>query len=329
MTDMQEVQCRNISHSYDGVRDAVHALSLTIKAGEVMALIGPNGAGKSTSLRILATLQRPDHGEVLWDGEDAWPQRQEVRKRVGFLGDGTGLYPNMTAGGYLRFFAECYGQDDKTAKLRTDELLATFDLSKKADARISDLSKGMRQRLAIARTLVQRPELLLLDEPADGLDPLARRRLREILRGIADSGVAVVVSSHILRELDDFCDTVALIQGGELQVFGTVDDVIERYEVARRLHEVHVTKGLQKALEILRAHEGLVEGIDPLHRSEAVEDPQTADRAVIRVRMHGGEEKAAKVLRELVLADVEVVALTPVRTELEDVYQSIGRDEVN
>lgn len=324
---MKEVTCHQISHSYDGVRNAVTDLSLTIKAGEVLALIGPNGAGKSTSLRVLATLQQPDKGEVRWDGEPSWPQRHAIRQRVGFLGDGTGLYPQMTAFGYLNFFAECYGQEGDAAHKRVGELLETFDLSSKGNDRISDLSKGMRQRLAIARTLVHRPELLLLDEPADGLDPLARRNLRDILRDVARSGVAVVVSSHILRELDGFCDTVALIQRGELQVFGAMQDVIEQYEVARRLHEVQVTKGLQKALEILKEHAGLIESVEPLHRDETI-DPATADQGTIRVRMHGSEDKPAKVLKALVLADVEVIALSPVRTELEDVYQSIGRDEV-
>jgi ABC-2 type transport system ATP-binding protein len=325
---MQRVECHNIHHSYDGVRDAVHDLSLTVHGGEVMALIGPNGAGKSTTLRVMATLQSPDKGAVLWDGRDAWGDRYEIRRKVGFLGDGTALYPHMTAAGYLRFFAECYGQEDGNANARVSELLESFDLTSKADAKISDLSKGMRQRLAIARTLVQRPELLLLDEPADGLDPLARRSLRTILRKIADEGVGIVVSSHILRELDGFCDTVALIQKGRLEVFGTVDEVIEKYEVGRRVHEVHVTKGLQKAIEILKLHEGLIEEVAALHKGETI-DPKTAGRGKIRVRIHGTEERAAHLLRELVLADVEVISLSRVRSDLEDVYQSMGRDEVS
>jgi ABC-2 type transport system ATP-binding protein len=325
---VEQVYVQKITHSYDGVRTAVSELSFYVKAGEVLALIGPNGAGKSTSLRILATLQRPDSGVVLWDGRDAWAERQAVRQRIGFLGDGTALYPNMSAAGYLRFFAECYGMSDGDAKRRVAELLAVFKLTSKADALISDLSKGMRQRLAIARTLVHRPELLLLDEPADGLDPLGRRQLREILRGVADQGVGIVVSSHILRELDGFCDTVALIQKGQLEVFGPVDEVIEKYEVARRVHEVSITRGLQKAQAILRAHEGLIEEVVPLHREETI-DPATADRGKIRVRIHGGEDRAAKLLKELVLADIDVIALTRIRSDLEDVYQSIGRDEVN
>jgi len=317
-----------ITHSYDGVRQAVRDLSFHVAAGEVLALIGPNGAGKSTSLRILATLQRPDSGTVEWDGRDAWAERQTIRQRIGFLGDGTGLYPNMTAAGYLRFFAECYGIDDIDARERVDKLLDTFRLTSKADAQISDLSKGMRQRLAIARTLVHRPELLLLDEPADGLDPLGRRQLREILRETAAEGVGIVVSSHILRELDGFCDTVALIQKGKLQVFGPVDEVIEEYEVARRVHEVTVTAGLQKALDILLAHAGLIESVLPLHRDEFI-DPETADCGKVRVRIRGEDNQPAKLLKQLVLADVEVTGLTRIRSDLEDVYQSIGRDEVS
>ncbi len=325
---MQQVYVQNITHSYDGVRPAVTDLSFHIKAGEVLALIGPNGAGKSTSLRILATLQRPDAGAVLWDGRDAWAERQAIRQRIGFLGDGTALYPNMSAAGYLRFFAECYGMSDADAKRRVAELLEVFKLTSKADAQIADLSKGMRQRLAIARTLVHRPELLLLDEPADGLDPLGRRQLREILRGVADEGVGIVVSSHILRELDGFCDTVALIQKGAMQVFGPVEEVIDKYEVARRVHEVSITAGLQKALEILKAHEGLIESVLPLSREEQI-DPATTERGKVRVRIHGAEDRAAKLLKELVLADIEVIALTRMRSDLEDVYQSIGRDEVS
>jgi ABC-2 type transport system ATP-binding protein len=326
---MQQVDCRQIRHSYDGVRDAVHDLDLSVKRGEVLALIGPNGAGKSTTLRVLATLQRPDSGSVSWDGTDAWEDRFTIRRRIGFLGDGTALYPSMTAQGYLRFFAECYGQDDATAKKRVSHLLDSFDLSSKADAFIGELSKGMRQRLAIARAMINEPELLLLDEPADGLDPLARRQLRDILRSVANDGVGIVVSSHILRELDGFVDTVALIQKGKLEVHGSVDDVIAKYEVGRRLHEVHVTRGLQKAIEILKKHEGLVERIEPLHKGEPMPDPTTADRGILKVRIHGAEERAALLLKELVLADVEVISLAKVRSDLEDVYQSMGRDEVS
>ena len=325
---MQQVQCIEIHHSYDGTRDAVSNLSLTVERGEVLALIGPNGAGKSTTLRILATLQKPDRGQLLWDGCDAWQDRYSIRQRIGFLGDGTGLYPAMSAAGYLRFFAECYGLADGPAAARVRELLELFQLSSKANSTIAEMSKGMRQRLAIARTLVQGPELLLLDEPADGLDPLARRQLREVLRRVADEGVAIVISSHILRELDGFCDAVAVIQRGKLEVHGTVDDVIQGYEVTRRVHEVQITRGLQRALEILRKHEGLVESVNPLSKHESMDDSSTADRGLVRVRIRGDEQRAATILREMILADVDVISLAKIRSDLEDVYSSLGRDAV-
>ncbi|MBV1861151.1 MAG: ABC transporter ATP-binding protein [Nannocystaceae bacterium] len=323
------MQCRQIRHSYDGVRDAIGGLDLEIKRGEVLALIGPNGAGKSTTLRILATLQRPDEGTVTWDGSDAWTDRYALRQRIGFLGDGTALYPSMTAAGYLRFFAECYGLSDADAKKRVAAVLDMFDLGTKAEATISALSKGMRQRLAIARTMIHNPELLLLDEPADGLDPLARRQLRDVLRRVADQGVGIVVSSHILRELDRFVDTVALIQKGRMEVHGSVDEVIADYDVGRRLHHVEVTSGLATALEVLRKHEGLIESVEPLHKDEEAVDPKTSARGRIKVRIHGDERRAAKILKAMVLADVEVISMSKVRSDLEDVYQSIGRDEVS
>jgi len=318
---MREVECCGVCHSYDGQRDAVTELSFRVRRGEVLALIGPNGAGKSTTLRILATLQQPDRGTVFWDGENAWSSRYALRPRIGFLGDGTALYPAMTAKDYLTFFAECYGQTARQAAERVAELLARFDLASKAGSRISALSKGMRQRLAIARTLVHSPELLLLDEPADGLDPLGRRELREILRQEARSGVGIVVSSHVLRELDGFVDSVALLQRGRVEVHGTIQEVIARYEVGRRVHEITVLHGLSRALEILRGHEGLIEDVSPTEGSE--------DAGVVRVRIHGDEERAARLLRALILADVEVSAMARLRTDLEDVYQSLGRDEVS
>ena len=132
-----------------------------------------------------------------------------------------------------------------------------------------------------------------------------------------------------MRELDGFVDTVALIQKGKLEVYGSVDEVIADYEVGRRLHEVQVTKGLKTALDVLRRHEGLVESVGPLHKGEPIPDPETSERGCIRVRIHGSEERAAHLLKELVLADVEVISLAKVRSDLEDVYQSMGRDEVS
>ena len=314
---MQQVQCDNVHHSYDGVRDAVQGFNLTIKRGEVLALIGPNGAGKSTTLRILATLQCPDKGRVLWDGRDAWPARYEIRQRIGFLGDGNALYPGMTAAGYLQFFAECYGQSDSAAKARVSELLQIFDLSSKSEARVSEMSKGMRQRLSIARTLVHRPELLLLDEPADGLDPRGRSDLRAILARTRERGVTVLISSHILRELDDLCDQTVILQQGKLVVAGEVADIIERYEVRRFVYQLRLLAGGPAARELLARRRVLVE-------AEGVED----GCETLSIQVQGGEELMADILAELCAAGVRVVTVSRVRSRLEDVYNRISDDRV-
>jgi ABC-2 type transport system ATP-binding protein len=324
---MKLVQCTGLRHSYDGVRDAIHDLTFCVRGGEVLGLIGPNGAGKSTTLRILATLQRPDAGLLEWDGVDVRGREHEVRTRIGFLGDGTALYPTMTAAGYLRFFAECYQLSAPRVEERVGYLLETFDLRAKADAVVGDLSKGMRQRLAIARAMIQEPELLLLDEPADGLDPSARRQLRDILRAIADGGVGIVVSSHILRELDGFVDAVALIQHGRLELHGPVDEVIARWEVGRRLHEIEIVAGMDRALAVLGSRPGLLEAAPA--RLPSSSGAGAAGAGKLRVRIHGDAQEAAALLTELVSAGVAVASFAKVRSDLEDVYQAMGRDRVS
>ena len=165
------IACDGVSLSYDGVRDAVGALSFTVAPGSIFALVGPNGAGKTSTLRMLATLQQPSGGTIRIDGLDAARDREGVRRRVGYLPDNFALYDQMTPVDYLDFFARCYEVDDTTRKKRIDALLEEFDLVQKRTSAIRTLSRGMRQRLGVAKTLVHEPKVLLLDEPASALDP--------------------------------------------------------------------------------------------------------------------------------------------------------------
>ena len=318
------LSCEHIFVTYDGVRHALHDVSLEVFGGQVLGLVGPNGAGKSTTLRVLATLQRADKGRVCFEGADAWPRRHAVRERVGFLGDGTAMYPKMEAGRYLEFFGECYGLAPAAARERAAALLDQFGLESKAGAKVATLSKGMRQRLAIARTMVQRPSILLLDEPADGLDPRGRRALRLLLRSLADEGTAVVISSHILKELDDLCDAIAVLERGKVAVQGTVAEIIDRFEVGRRLYQIEVRGGLPAALGLLKARECLVESVAAVE-----EDSTPTDRGVVTARVREEHLDAAGLLRALVEAGVEVSAFAKVRSDLEDVYESLGRDGVS
>ena len=197
-------------------------------------------------------------------------------------------------------------------------MLVTFSLGHKADAKCSALSKGMRQRLLVARCLLHDPSLLILDEPADGLDPRGRSDLRKIVGQIRDRGVTIVISSHILRELDDLCDQVAILQRGAVVVSGNVADIIERYEVSRLVYELRILDGLDAAREILARRRVLVEG-------ESQADGLTA----LSLQVHGDEAAVADMLAELCGAGVRVVTCSRVRSRLEDVYNRLSEDHVN
>ncbi|MFY0541936.1 ABC transporter ATP-binding protein [Nannocystis pusilla] len=234
------IDLRNLGKTYDGDRWAIRGLDLTVPSGSICGLIGPNGAGKSTTLRMLATVMRPTEGEIRFDGRAPEIDDAELRRSIGFLGDGNPLYKHMSPSEYLRFFGECFRIPDKELGAAVEDMLVTFDLVDKRDAPAGSLSKGMRQRLLIARCLLHRPKLLILDEPADGLDPRGRSDLRAILQRTRERGTTVLISSHILRELDDLCDQLAILQQGKLVVAGDVADIIERYEVRRFVYELRL-----------------------------------------------------------------------------------------
>jgi ABC-2 type transport system ATP-binding protein len=312
------VELENVGKTYDGESWAVRSLKLEIPSGSIFGLIGPNGAGKSTTLRMMATVMSPTEGAVVLDGEDASRDPLASRRRIGFLGDGNPLYKDMTPAEYLRFYGQCFRMGGAQLEQAIDHTLETFDLGAKRDTPCGDLSKGMRQRVLIARCLLHEPGLLILDEPADGLDPRGRNDLRRTLDKIRGTGVTIVISSHILRELDDLCDQVAIIQRGRLVVAGEVDRIIDSHEVSRFVYELRTLSGHERALEVLAGQRALVE-----HTGEA------EGQKLIRVQIQGGEQLMAKILAELIGAGVEVVTCSRVRSRLEDVYDRISEDQVN
>ena len=312
------IELRNLGKTYDRVRWAIRGLDLTIPSGSICGLIGPNGAGKSTTLRMLATVMGPTEGEILFDGRAPGPDDAELRRRIGFLGDGNPLYKDMSPAEYLRFFGECFRVPAGELDAAIEDMLVTFDLVDKRDAPAGSLSKGMRQRLLIARCLLHRPGLLILDEPADGLDPRGRSELRTILQRTRERGTTVLISSHILRELDDLCDQLAILQQGKLVVAGDVRDIIDRYEVRRFVYELRLLSGGEAAREVLQRHRALIE------RTGFDDGCET-----ITVQIQGGEERMAEVLAALVQAGVRVVTCSRVRSRLEDVYSRLSEDRVN
>ncbi|MCX4240000.1 ABC transporter ATP-binding protein [Paraliomyxa miuraensis] len=319
-----QIEIEHLGKTYDGHDWAVHDLSLEIPSGSIFGLIGPNGAGKSTALRMVATVMDPSTGRIAYDGHSAGEgqalRTTELRRRIGFLGDGNPLYKHMTPAEYLRFFGQCFELPPAKLEAAIEQVLVTFDLTGKADAQAGALSKGMRQRLLIARCLLHEPSLLILDEPADGLDPRGRSDLRRILGRVRDQGVTVIISSHILRELDDLCDQVAIMQRGRLVVGGQVGDIIDRYEVGRFVYELRLLdgSGLAAAQEVLSRHRVLIE-------RESVADGLPC----LSIQVQGGEAMMAEVLSDLVAAGVKVVTVSRLRSRLEDVYDRLSEDRVN
>lgn len=312
------VELENVGKTYDGDSWAVRELKLDIASGAIFGLIGPNGAGKSTTLRMMATVMSPTEGQVRLDGHDANTDPLAARRRIGFLGDGNPLYKDMTPADYLRMYGQCFRMGRTELEAAIDETLTTFDLDAKRDTVCGDLSKGMRQRVLIARCLLHKPSLLILDEPADGLDPRGRSDLRRTLDRVRDSGVTIVISSHILRELDDLCDQVAIIQRGRLVVAGAVETIINSHEVSRFVYELRTLEGHERALELLAGQRVLVE-----HTGEA------EGQKIIRLQVQGDEALMASILAELITAGVKVVTCSRLRSRLEDVYDRISADQVN
>ena len=207
---------------------AVNQLDLIVPRGSIFGLIGPNGAGKSTTFAMMATLLRPTSGRITVMGADPSHKPRTVRRRMGYMPDSLGVYDNLRVDEYIEFFAASYGIHRGEWPTLIDGLLELVDLSVKRTAMVNSLSRGMKQRLSLARALVHDPELLILDEPASGLDPRARVELRELLKTLNGMGKTIVISSHILAELEEMCTDIAILEAGKLLAAGPPREILER-----------------------------------------------------------------------------------------------------
>lgn len=221
------LRIENLSKSYGKLR-AVDSLNLELEAGDIMGFIGPNGAGKTTTIKMVATLLMPDAGEVYIDGVSAIRDPEKVRPLLGYMPDFFGLYDDVKVWEYLDFFAAAYRIPSARRKGLIQDVLELTDLTIKYDSFVSELSRGMQQRLCLAKTLVHDPKLLLLDEPASGLDPRARIEIKELLKELRNMGKTILISSHILPELADFCNKIAIVEQGKLVVSGDVSYIVDQ-----------------------------------------------------------------------------------------------------
>jgi len=294
---------------------AVEDLSFSIGRGEVFGFIGPNGAGKSTTIRFLATLLRPTSGEGRVAGHSVVSDPMAVRRVIGFMPDDFGVYDGMKVWEFLDFFAVAYEIPLAYRRRVINEVLELLELTHKRDDYVNGLSKGMKQRLCLAKTLVHDPPVLILDEPASGLDPRARLEMKALLNELRGMGKTILVSSHILSELADFCTSIGIIERGRLLAAGSIQE-IQRQVRGHRVLKVQVLgESADRAADLLRE--------DPSVRSaEAIGSTATAE-------FRGEDEAQARLLARLVGQGVPVQSFAEEPLSLEEVFMMITKGIVN
>ncbi|XZE55392.1 ATP-binding cassette domain-containing protein [Planctomycetaceae bacterium SH139] len=292
-------------HRFFGTTRAVNDVSFAVKRGGVFGYIGPNGAGKTTSMRILATLELPSFGDAFVDGFSVVNDPERVRRRLGFMPDAFGTYANVSCAEYLDFFARSYGLVGRERMQRVRRVLDFTGAAGMADKPIRGLSKGMKQRLCLGRALVHDPAVLILDEPAAGLDPRARIELRKMIGTLAAEGKTILVSSHILTELAEMCDSVGIIEQGQLLATGSVDEIQRQRQQHREL-SIRVLGGAQPLADFLQSQEACEKII--------------VDGELLRAEFTGDVSAQANLLQTLIANQFRLAEFTARSKSLEDVF---------
>jgi ABC-2 type transport system ATP-binding protein len=291
-----------------GAHKAVEALSFEVPKANIFGFIGPNGAGKTSTMRILATLSKPSAGTAIVGGFNVMSHPLEVRRIMGYMPDHFGIYPGMRVQEYLDFFGAAYKIPLAKRQTIIRDVLALTDLEKKKDDFLDTLSQGNKQRVCLAKTLIHDPQVLILDEPASGLDPRARIELRELLKTLRSMGKTILISSHILSDLADFSDIIGIIERGKLVVSGSVQEVAKRYR-PHRVVEWRILNGASAAEAWLQTQ-------------SSVQKVEANDQ---RVRAEGNfsDEELAKINEELIKRDVRFVVCKEIEANLEEVFMNV------
>ncbi|MCA9156673.1 MAG: ABC transporter ATP-binding protein [Planctomycetales bacterium] len=296
---------------------AIDNLSISLDRGRILGFIGPNGAGKTTTIKVLVGQLRPTSGTASICGEDCVNQARKIKWLVGFMPDSFGAYNNMRVREYLDFFGAAYRIPRNRRGIRIEEVMEFSGATYMKDRYVESLSHGMKQRVAIARTLLHDPEVLILDEPANGLDPQARIEMRELLLRLAAMGKTLIVTSHILPELSRICDTVAIMTHGKLRAFGPLEEIMRRISQQRKI-EVQLTS----AAEARQAAELVRDLVGP-----DVDVTSSTTESVVRFPTTKTEKELAAVLAKLVDAGIEVSQFRELQSDLEDTFLTITRKE--
>ncbi len=309
---MPALEVREISKSFGDFK-AVDKVSFQVEPGQIHGFIGPNGAGKTTTMRVIATLSLPDSGDVFVEGHSVLADPREVRDRLGFMPDSFGAYTNTTIHEYLDFFARAYGLRGRERVRAVREVMGFTSLDGLREKLTSSLSKGMKQRLCLAKTMLHDPSTLVLDEPASGLDPRARVELRELVRALAEMGKAILVSSHILSELSEICHGVTVIEAGRIQATGSVASVV---------------KGVRPHAEIFLRVLGDLAQAERTISEQPLVTRVRADRGGLVFDYEGSSEERADLLARLVQSGLKPIEFASQETDLEDVFLQLTEGKV-
>jgi ABC-2 type transport system ATP-binding protein len=308
---MEILEVDNIRKEF-GTVVAVNDVSFSVEQGQVVGLIGPNGAGKTTLLRILATVLSPTHGSAQLLGYDLTKEYLDIRKHIGFMPDFFNLYNDLTLAECLEFFARAYKVKREVIARRVDKVLEYVDLENKRNNLIRHLSRGMVQRMGVGVLLVHEPDLFLLDEPASGLDPKARIQLRATLKKLSTEGKTIIISSHILTELSGFCSHIAIMDEGNIVMYGAVDEIQQKITGARKV-AVSVLEDRDRAVLLIKEF--------PNAKIIAVQNK------TITVEMNTPPTELAALNRHLVENSIKVVTFCEEKTDLEDLFMKISSSE--
>ncbi|MBY0326699.1 MAG: ABC transporter ATP-binding protein [Planctomycetota bacterium] len=310
------IETRDLTKMY-GELYALNRLNLKLDQGDVYGFIGPNGAGKTTTMRILATLLNPSWGEATVCGYSIYNSSRDIRKLIGYMPDFFGVYDDMKVSEYLEFFAAAYRIQGLDRKKKCDEVLELVDLGYKRDALVTSLSRGMTQRLGLARVLLHDPMVLLLDEPASGLDPRARIDMRALLKRLRSMGKTILVSSHILPELADICNKIGIIERGQLLFDGDVETAIKQVRQNTVIHVGVEINRLKEASGFLKAMEGVF----------SIEERDNTD--YLRVTLAHDFKDGSFIAEALVRAGYKLKTLHEEEVNLEDVFMGITKGITN
>ena len=291
---------------------AVNGLDMDVEEGALYGFIGPNGAGKTTAIRIITGLLDADEGTVEIAGRDAFLYREQVKESFGYVPDEFGMYDNLKVSEYMEFFASCYGFSGLVGRKRCQELLEQVKLSDKADFFVDSLSRGMKQRLCLARAMIHDPGLLVLDEPTSGMDPRARLEFKELLRELCAEGKTILISSHILSELSQMCTDIGIIDSGRIVLSGSMSEILQKVNDSNPLR-IQVCEGEERALSLLAEEKNV--------RTVSVSGKE------IVVGFHGRKEEEARLLKTLIEAGVQVSGFYRDQGDLESLFMEMTSQE--